>query len=99
MARQSRGIYDKRTRLVVEWDLQLTANSAEVAVTLQRCFDAYGFPGAIYFDNGKEFKNYRLCGNEWKIRHSVVDAENVERNVGIVTEAKIGISRSCKHRN
>jgi hypothetical protein len=57
---------DMRSRLIVGWDLQLTANSTGVAAALQRCFDTYGLPGAIYFDNGREFKNYWLCGNEWK---------------------------------
>jgi hypothetical protein len=44
--------------MVVVWSLQLTANSTGVALALQMCFDTYGLPGAIYFDNGKEFKNY-----------------------------------------
>jgi hypothetical protein len=82
---------DMRTRMIVGWSLQLTANSTGVVLALQMCFDTYGLPCAIYFDNGKEFKNYWLCGNEWKIRHSMVDAEDVERNVGIVTEAGVNI--------
>jgi putative transposase len=81
---------DMRTRAIVGWSLQLTANSTGVA--LEMCFDTYGLPGSIYFDNGKEFKNYWLCGNEWKIRHSLVDAEDIERNVGIVVEAGVKIT-------
>jgi putative transposase len=82
---------DMRTRAIVGWSLQLTANSIGVALVLQQCFDTYGLPGTIYFDNGKEFKNYWLCGNEWKIRHNLIDAEDVERNIGIVTEAGVKI--------
>jgi putative transposase len=82
---------DMRSRVIVGWDLQLTANSTGVATALQRCFDTYGLPKAIYFDNGREFKNYWLCGNEWKIRHAMVDAEDVERNIGIVTEVGVKI--------
>jgi putative transposase len=55
---------DMRTRAIVGWSLQLTANSTGVAIALQQCFDQYGLPGSIYFDNGKEFKNYWLCGDK-----------------------------------
>jgi putative transposase len=80
---------DMRTRLIVGWDLQLTANSTGVAIALQRCFDVYGLPGAIYFDNGKEFKNYWLCGSDWKSKRGKVDKEGIERRIGVVTEAGV----------
>jgi putative transposase len=83
---------DMKTRAVVGWSLQLTANSTGVVLALKMCFERYGLPGTIYFDNGKEFKNYQLCGNEWKIRRSSVDAEDVGRDVGIVVEAGVNIS-------
>jgi hypothetical protein len=83
---------DMRTRAIVGWSLQLTANSLGVALALKMCFEQYGLPDTIYFDNGKEFKNYQLCGNEWKVRHSLVDVAAVERDVGIVVEAGVNIS-------
>jgi hypothetical protein len=82
---------DMRTRMVVGWDLQLTANSTGVAIALQRCFDAYGLPGKIYFDNGREFKNYWLCGNEWKRENSRVDEDEIKRNIGIIAEVGVKI--------
>jgi hypothetical protein len=83
---------DMRTRAIVGWSLQLTANSTGVVLALKMCFEKYGLPGAIYFDNGKEFKNYQLCGREWKVRRSAVEADVVERDVGIVVEAGVKVS-------
>jgi hypothetical protein len=80
---------DMRTRMIVGWELELTANSTGVAVALQRCFDEFGLPGAIYFDNGKKFKNYWLCGNEWKLENSKVDEDEIKRNIGIVVEVGV----------
>jgi hypothetical protein len=82
---------DMRTRMIVGWDLQLTANSTGVAIALQRCFDEYGLPGAIYFDNGREFKNYWLCGNEWKRENSNIDEDEIKRNIGVIAEAGVKI--------
>jgi putative transposase len=82
---------DMRTRAIVGWSLQLTANSTGVAIALQMCFDQYGLPGSIYFDNGKEFKNYWLCGDKCKSSVSRVDADDVEKNIGIVGEAGVRI--------
>ncbi|MDR0707947.1 MAG: hypothetical protein LBF60_08770, partial [Treponema sp.] len=82
---------DMRTRMIVGWDLQLTANSTRVAAALQRCFDTYGLPGAIYFDNGREFKNYWLCGNEWKRENSDIDEDEIKRNIGVIAEAGVKI--------
>jgi hypothetical protein len=80
---------DMRTRAIVGWSLQLTANSTGVAIALQKCFDRFGLPEYIYFDNGKEFKNHFLCGNVWKSRVSKIDAEDIWRNIGVVVEAGI----------
>ena len=81
---------DMRSRMIIGWSLQLTANSTGVAIALQKCFDCFGLPtGYIYFDNGKEFKNYFLCGNGWKSRVSKIDAEDIGRNIGVLVEAGI----------
>ncbi|MHB9292657.1 hypothetical protein Holit_01759 [Hollandina sp. SP2] len=80
---------DMRTRAIVGWSLQLTANSTGVAIALQKCFDRYGLPEYIYFDNGREFKNHFLCGDVWKTRSSVIDAEDIGRNIGVVVEAGV----------
>jgi hypothetical protein len=82
---------DMRTRAIVGWSLQLTANSTGVAIALQKCFDRYGLPESIYFDNGREFKNHFLCGNVWKSRSSRIDAEDLGRNIGVLVEAAVKI--------
>jgi hypothetical protein len=82
---------DMRTRAIVGWSLQLTANSTGVAIALQKCFDRYGLPEYIYFDNGKEFKNQFLCGNVWKTQTSTIDANDIGRDVGVVVEAGVKI--------
>jgi putative transposase len=80
---------DMRTRAIVGWSLQLTANSTGVAIALQQCFNSFGLPEYIYFDNGKEFKNHFLCGNAWKTQSSVIDAEDIGRDIGVVVEAGV----------
>jgi hypothetical protein len=82
---------DMRTRAIVGWSLQLTANSTGVAIALQKCFDRFGLPEYIYFDNGREFKNHFLCGNAWKTSLSVIDAEDIGRDVGVVVEVGVKI--------
>jgi putative transposase len=82
---------DMRTRAIVGWSLQLTANSTGVAIALQKCFDRFGLPEYIYFDNGREFKNHFLCGKVWKSRVSTIDAEDVGRNIGVVVEAGVNL--------
>jgi hypothetical protein len=63
-----------------------------VVKALQMCFNTYGLPGTIYFDNGKEFKNYWICGNEWKLRHTKIEAESLEQDAGLLNEVGVKIS-------
>lgn len=67
---------------------RLTADSVGVAIVLQKCFDRFGLPGTIYFDNGKEFKNQFLYGGVWKSRDSMIDAEDLIRNIGVIVEGR-----------
>jgi putative transposase len=83
---------DMRTRLVTGWSLQPTANSAGVVLALRMCFEKYGLPGTIYFDNGREFKNYWICGDEWKLRRTKIDPESLEQDAGLLNEAGVGMS-------
>jgi hypothetical protein len=83
---------DMRTRAIVGWCLRLTADSTGVAVALQKCFDRFGLPKTIYFDNGREFKNHFLCGDVWKARSSLIDAEDIVRNIGVLVEAAVKIT-------
>jgi putative transposase len=80
---------DMRTRVIVGWSLQRTANSTGVAIALQNCFDRFGLPEYIYFDNGREFKNHFLCGDVWKTQLSKIDAEDIGRDIGAVVEAGV----------
>jgi hypothetical protein len=80
---------DMRTRAIVGWSLQPTANSTGVAIALQKCFDRFGLPEYIYFDNGREFKNHFLCGDVWKSQSTVIDAEDIGRDIGVVVEAGV----------
>jgi putative transposase len=83
---------DMRTRAVVGWSLQLTANSVGVVMALRMCFENYGLPGTVYFDNGREFKNYWICGNEWKLRHTKIETESLEEDAGLLNEVGVKIS-------
>jgi transposase len=56
---------------------------------LQKCFDRFGLPEYIYFDNGREFKNHFLCGDMWKSRLSRIDTEDLGRNIGVVAETGV----------
>jgi hypothetical protein len=57
---------DMRTRTIVGWSLQQTANSAGVVQALKMCFGKHGLPEVIYFDNGKEFKTTGYAGTNGK---------------------------------
>jgi hypothetical protein len=83
---------DMRTRAVVRWILQLTANSKEVVTDLQMYFNRYGLPQTIYFDNSRDFKNYWICGNEWKLRHTKIAAESLEQGTGLLNEVRVKVS-------
>jgi hypothetical protein len=83
---------DMRTRLVVGWSLQLTANSVGVVMALRMCFENYGLPGTIYFDNGREFKNYWICGNEWKLKRTKIDPESLDQDAGLLNEVGVKMS-------
>jgi hypothetical protein len=56
------------------------------------CFEQYGLPETIYFDNGREFKNYWICGNEWKLRHTEIEAESLEEDAGLLNEVGVKVS-------
>jgi putative transposase len=83
---------DMRIRMVVGWSLQLTANSVGVVMALRMCFEKYGLPGTIYFDNGREFKNYWICGDEWKLKRTKIDPESLEQDAGLLNEAGVKMS-------
>jgi putative transposase len=83
---------DMRTRMVVGWSLQLTANSVGVVKALRMCFEKYGLPGTIYFDNGREFKNYWICGDEWKLKRTKIDPELLEQDAGLLNEVGVKMS-------
>jgi hypothetical protein len=82
---------DMRTRAIVGWSLQLTANSTGVTIPLQMYFDRYSLPCSIYFDNGKDFKNHWRCGDKRKSSLSRVDAEDVEKTSALFGEAGVRI--------
>ncbi|MDR0584594.1 MAG: hypothetical protein LBG57_09645 [Treponema sp.] len=54
---------DMRSRLITGWSLQLTANSLGVIRALEMSVKNYGTARDVYVDNGREFKNYWLCGD------------------------------------
>ncbi|MDR1324467.1 MAG: hypothetical protein LBK00_00340 [Treponema sp.] len=83
---------DMRTRMILGWSLQETANSVGVVRALQATFERYGLPGTIIFDNGKEFKNHWVCGNVWKMRHTRIDPADLDADAGILIELGINIS-------
>jgi putative transposase len=85
------GFEDMRSRVIVGWSLQLTANSVGVVRALKMAFERYGLPDKVYVDNGKEFKNYWLCGDEWKLRRTKIDPESLERDAGILNECGVKV--------
>ena len=82
---------DMRSRAIVGWSLQETANSVGVIRALKMAFDDHGLPETVYVDNGREFKNYLLCGDEWKARKTKIDPELLDLDVGILAECGIKI--------
>jgi putative transposase len=82
---------DMRSRMITGWSLQETANSVGVIRALQMTFTDYGPSGKIYVDNGKEFKNYLLCGDQWKAQKTRIDPELLDLDVGILTECGIEV--------
>lgn len=46
---------DMRTRKWVGWCIVETPSSDSIATVLKRCFIDHGLPGAVYWDNGKDF--------------------------------------------
>jgi putative transposase len=82
---------DMRSRMIVGWSLQLTANSLGVIRSLQMCIERYGSARDVYVDNGKEFKNYWLCGDTWKERYTSVDPESLETDACILRECGMEI--------
>jgi putative transposase len=80
-----------RTRMILGWSLQETANSVGVVRALQMTIERYGLPGTIIFDNGKEFKNEWLCGDQWKMRHTSIDPADLDEDAGILIELGINI--------
>jgi putative transposase len=82
---------DMRSRLIVGWSLQLTANSLGVIRSLQMCVETYGTARDVYVDNGREFKNYWLCGDTWKARYTNVDPESLELDACVLRECDMNI--------
>jgi transposase len=82
---------DMRSRAVTGWSLQETANSVGVIRALQMTSRDYGLPEKIYVDNGKEFKNYLLCGDQWKARKTKIDPELLDLDIGILAECGIKV--------
>jgi putative transposase len=83
---------DMRSRMVVGWSLRLTADSVGVVQALRMCFEKYGLPGTIYFDNGREFKNYWICGDEWKLKRTRIDPESLDQDAGLLNEVGVKVS-------
>jgi hypothetical protein len=46
----------------------------------------YGTARDVYVDNGREFKNYWLCGDTWKARYTRADPESLELDACILRE-------------
>jgi hypothetical protein len=82
---------DMRSRLITGWSLQLTANSLGVIRSLQMCIENYGSARDVYVDNGREFKNYWLCGDTWKERYTSVDPESLELDACVLRECGMNI--------
>jgi putative transposase len=85
---------DMRTRLIVGWSLQESASGIGVIRSLQMAFNNYGLPKSIYVDNGKEFKNFMLCGDKWKARRTNIDPELLDLDAGILAECGVEVSFS-----
>jgi len=47
---------DMRTRKWLAWDIVESPSSDSIASVLKRLFLKYGLPGALYWDNGKDFR-------------------------------------------
>ncbi|MDR3019877.1 MAG: Mu transposase C-terminal domain-containing protein [Treponema sp.] len=82
---------DMRSRTITGWSLQETANSIGVIRALQMTFQEFGLPEKAYVDNGKEFKNYLLCGGQWKARKTKIDPELLDMDVGILAECGVKV--------
>ena len=82
---------DMRSRAIVGWSLQETANSIGVIRALQMVFEKYGPSDTILVDNGKEFKNYLLCGDQWKAQKTKIDPELLDMDVGILAECGVKV--------
>jgi transposase InsO family protein len=82
---------DMRSRAITGWSLQETANSVGVIRAMQMTFKDYGLPEKIYVDNGREFKNYLLCGDQWKAQKTKIDPELLDLDVGILAECGIKV--------
>lgn len=82
---------DMRSRAIVGWSLQTTANSVGVVRSLKMAFENYGLPKTVYVDNGKEFKNYWLCGDEWKSQRTKIDTDLLDLDAGILKECGVNI--------
>jgi putative transposase len=82
---------DMRSRAIVGWSLQTTANSVGVVRSLKMAFERHGLPETVYVDNGKEFKNYWLCGDEWKSQRTKIDPDLLDLDAGILKECGVKI--------
>jgi transposase InsO family protein len=82
---------DMRSRMITGWNLQTTANSVGVVRSLKMTFEHCGPPGTAYVDNGKEFKNYLLCGDQWKLQKTKIDPELLDQDAGILSECGVKV--------
>jgi putative transposase len=77
---------DMRSRMIVGWSLQKTANSVGVVRALKMMVDRYGTAEKVYVGNGREFKNYWLCGGQWQFRKTMLDPELIDHETGVLIE-------------
>jgi transposase InsO family protein len=82
---------DMRSRAVLGWSLQTSANTVGVIRSVKMMVEKYGPAETVYIDNGKEFKNYWFAGDEWKLRRTKIDREQLERDAGICRELGMSI--------
>jgi hypothetical protein len=51
----------------------------------------YGTARDVYVDNGREFKNYWLCGDTWKARYTTADPQSLELDACVLRECGMNI--------
>jgi len=77
---------DMRSRKIVGWSLQETANSLGVLRVFEKMTMLYGLCDGWYIDNGKEYRNYWLCGDSWKAMRTKLDLSTLNLAAGVLNE-------------